>query len=209
MNLDMNRRLSPDPPEVLSRVRDGLDLVDALASSVRTRAAPHFLQDELVSFGHEGLLAAARRFDPARGVPFLAWATRRVRGAMLDAVRARGGVSRRERLRSGDVAQAPMGSAPDPAESPENDAAQDLAADLDASSPETRLAEAQLHGAMRTSVASLPPLERKMLERMYFDDAPMTVVSTELGVSLSWASRLHARGVAKVRRELRRRLLVT
>ncbi len=45
------------------------------------------MTDELVSFGLEGLLAAARTFDPTLNVPFRRWANYRVRGAVLDGVR--------------------------------------------------------------------------------------------------------------------------
>ncbi len=43
---------------------------------------------DLAGYGTVGLLQAALRFDPARGVAFSTFATRRIRGAMLDAIRA-------------------------------------------------------------------------------------------------------------------------
>ena len=46
--------------------------------------------DDLRSFGREGLLQAARTFDPTRGVPFRRWANLRIKGAMIDGVRAVG-----------------------------------------------------------------------------------------------------------------------
>jgi RNA polymerase sigma factor for flagellar operon FliA len=51
--------------------------------------------DDLRSFGREGLLQAARSFDPARGVPFRRWANVRVRGAMMDGLRQWGALPRR------------------------------------------------------------------------------------------------------------------
>ena len=61
--------------------------------------------DDLVGYGRVGLLAAARRFDPDRGIPFEAYATFRVRGAVLDAVRGMA-LPRRtyERMRAADAA---------------------------------------------------------------------------------------------------------
>jgi len=76
-----------DSPEVLGRVREGLELVDVVARQIRLQLGGHVMQDDLVSFGREGLLAAARTFDPSLGVPFRRWANYRVRGAMLDGVR--------------------------------------------------------------------------------------------------------------------------
>ena len=46
-------------------------------------------QEELVSDGNLALVKAARRYDPAYGVPFPAFALRFVRGAILDAIRSR------------------------------------------------------------------------------------------------------------------------
>ncbi len=45
-------------------------------------------REELATAGALGLVEAARRFDPDRGVPFDRYAARRIRGAILDAVRA-------------------------------------------------------------------------------------------------------------------------
>jgi RNA polymerase sigma factor for flagellar operon FliA len=45
-------------------------------------------RQELARAGALGLVEAARRFDPSRGVPFDRYAARRIRGAILDSVRA-------------------------------------------------------------------------------------------------------------------------
>jgi len=44
--------------------------------------------DDLVSYGMIGLINAVDRFDPARGVRFEAFATARIRGAVIDQLRA-------------------------------------------------------------------------------------------------------------------------
>lgn len=84
-----------DPPEVVARIQEGLDLVDLLARQLRRQFGPHVQVDDLASQGREALLAAARSFDPERGVPFRRWANLRVRGAMIDAVRSQGNLPRR------------------------------------------------------------------------------------------------------------------
>jgi RNA polymerase sigma factor for flagellar operon FliA len=68
-------------------VREELPLVDVIARQLRRQLAGRVMMDELVSFGREGLLTAARTFDPTMGVTFRRWANYRVRGAMLDGVR--------------------------------------------------------------------------------------------------------------------------
>ncbi|MHB1285247.1 MAG: sigma-70 family RNA polymerase sigma factor [Leptospirales bacterium] len=52
------------------------------------RLPPELDIDDLVSVGLTGLLDAARRFDPSRGIKFKTMAEHRIRGAMLDEIRS-------------------------------------------------------------------------------------------------------------------------
>lgn len=90
----------PDPPEVLQRFHEHLELVNVIAGQVRKSIGPAAEHDELVANGREGLLEAARRYDESRGVPFRLYANYRVRGAMIDGVRKAASLPRRayERL---------------------------------------------------------------------------------------------------------------
>ncbi|MEO6601306.1 MAG: sigma factor, partial [Polyangiaceae bacterium] len=76
-----------DSPEVLERFHSELSLVEVIAAQVQRSVGRSIEFDDLVGAGREGLLNAARRFDPERGVPFGAYANLRVRGAILDGVR--------------------------------------------------------------------------------------------------------------------------
>lgn len=64
----------------------------SLANHVLYQIAMHFPRhadrDELAQAATLGLVEAAHRFDPARGVPFDRWAAVRIRGAILDSVRS-------------------------------------------------------------------------------------------------------------------------
>lgn len=53
--------------------------------------------EDLVSYGFIGLLEAFDRYDVSHGVEFTSFASYRILGQMLDAVRASGGVTRRQR----------------------------------------------------------------------------------------------------------------
>ncbi len=44
--------------------------------------------EDLISYGMIGLINAVDRFDPSRGVRFEAFATSRIRGAVIDQLRA-------------------------------------------------------------------------------------------------------------------------
>lgn len=70
------------------------DVVHEVARRLIRRLPVHILYDDLVSAGHEGLMEAARRFDPKRGIRFPAYAQQRVRGAILDDLREQDSLSR-------------------------------------------------------------------------------------------------------------------
>lgn len=224
---------SPDSPEVLARVRDSMGLVDALARQVQKQISLPMTLDELRSYGHEGLLSAARSFDPTRGVPFGAWATLRVRGTMIDGVRATGTLPRRlyQKLRAMEAADAAQAGlveedAARPAATPADaDArlsgymtsiatamalsyvatnARADAEDEHGGTPEEQVGDREVAEALRAAVSRLPDSERKIVERHYFGEVTVDEAAAELGLSKSWGSRLHARAVEMIARDLKR-----
>ena len=69
------------------RVAAGLPFVESLARRMAS-TMPHSIDlGDLVQDGMIGLIDAANRFDEARGIKFETFAERRVRGAMIDALR--------------------------------------------------------------------------------------------------------------------------
>jgi RNA polymerase sigma factor FliA len=96
-----------DGAEVLARFNAELDLVDLIARQVSKSVGRGVEFDDLLSAGREGLLDAARRFDPARAIPFRAYANLRIRGSMIDGVRRMSALPRRayERLAALAAAQ--------------------------------------------------------------------------------------------------------
>lgn len=69
-------------------IEDNLDLVRHVVFQVAAPFPRHVDRDDLHRAGNLGLVEAARRYDADRGVPFAHFAARRIRGAILDAVRA-------------------------------------------------------------------------------------------------------------------------
>lgn len=85
---------------MLERFHGSLGLVDIVAAQLRRNMGAIVEVEDLVANGREGLLDAARRYDPSRGVPFRIYANYRVRGAMIDGIRKAVALPRRayERL---------------------------------------------------------------------------------------------------------------
>ncbi len=74
-----------------------VDLVDRVAQQFKQRTPKHVQLDDLVSFGYDGLMDAARRFDASKGYVFSTYARHRIHGAILDGIRAADWVGRSTR----------------------------------------------------------------------------------------------------------------
>ena len=68
-------------------VIDHVPLVKSMAQRLAQRLPSQVEMNDLISVGVLGLIDAAGRYKPTLGVPFDAFARRRVHGAMLDALR--------------------------------------------------------------------------------------------------------------------------
>jgi len=227
-----------DDPEVLERFHGALELVDIIARQVRRSVGPGVELEDLLSYGREGLLDAARRYDPARGVPFRAYANFRVRGAVVDGVRASARLPRRihERLRAFDAAgrvsegaaEDTLGAPPPPGSAADAERALEkhLAAMATAMAvglvteaargdegeltsvdtgrdPEEALGHAELLAHIRAAIEELPKQEAELVRRHYLNGERFDHVAAELGLSKSWASRLHTRAIDRLSKRLR------
>lgn len=84
------RMMAPPVQDVDARnqlVMEHIGLVKSLASRLAHRVPAQVELSELISVGVLGLIDAAGRYEPTLGVPFDAFARRRIHGAMLDALR--------------------------------------------------------------------------------------------------------------------------
>jgi len=228
-----------DAPEVLERFQAQLELVDIIARQTLRAMGSVVELDDLRSFGREGLLDAARKFDPERGVPFRAYANFRVRGAIIDGIRSLAQLPRRAHERLSGMAAAlrvsegaaddtfasPASAAPTRAQA-EQALAEHLAAmtaaitvgliappalgeegeriQLDtAEDPEQALGRAQLLALVEGAIAQLPEEEAQLVRRHYLEGERFDHVAQSLGLSKSWASRLHTRAMQRLAKRLR------
>jgi RNA polymerase sigma factor (sigma-70 family) len=146
-------------------------------------------QEDLVADGNLGLAKAAKRYDPSYGVPFPAFATPYVRGAIADTVRSR---ARRNTLGDGSwvdvvgfpalTASAPTDRSyepPDPGPTPH-----DTVENLD---------------RLRV-LGTIPERERIALIRTMVDGDTAADVAKDLGVSPDRVYTLVHNGSTRVRR---------
>ena len=77
-----------DTAELNEMIEANLPLVKHIVLQVAVHFPRHVEREELARAGALGLVEAARRYDETRGVPFDRFAAQRIRGAILDAVRA-------------------------------------------------------------------------------------------------------------------------
>lgn len=171
--------------------------------------------DECESAGYEALVRAALRYDPSTGVPFMAFAYQRVRGAMVDAAREacpdRRRLARMVRLieATAGLAAPPTATAGDPrtlAERVEAAAAivrqvttavvlSRAAAEVDSGQPdlEAWMVDEQTRGRLRRAIDRCDADEQAMIEALYFRGLSMHAYAEESGISASTVSRRHAR----------------
>ncbi len=69
--------------------------------------------------------------------------------------------------------------------------------------PEQAYGQAQLLGLIRAAIAELPHEEAELVRRHYLEGARFDHVADELGLSKSWASRLHTRALSRLSKRLR------
>mgnify|MGYP006091410317 FL=1 len=76
------------PAEINALIEEHVPLVKHIVFQVAVHFPRHVEREELARAGALGLVEAAQRYSPERGIPFQRFAARRVRGAMIDSVRA-------------------------------------------------------------------------------------------------------------------------
>lgn len=204
-------------------------LVAGIARGVCSRGALGVEADDLMAAGYQGLLEARQRYEASRGVRFRTFAYYRVRGAMFDWLRAQGFHSRRawDQIRQAESADLVGESvaeqrAADPrartdrkrtAASLEGAVAKLTTTFVMAAVGQDQMevepeAEAALIGQqtaaqVRAAIEGLPEREQALLRGFYFENRRFDEVAGELGISKSWASRLHTKALETLKKRLR------
>lgn len=197
-------------------------MVERVADWLSSRYRGTLERDELMSLGYEGLVQAARRFEPSMGVPFEGYAWSRVHGAMMTAIAReisfhRGlreaGYKVMETLRdegasltdtdeahqqrldefTGSVLAALLTGMVRSGPPPACDAA-----------GEARQEYARAVAVLGRAMAKLSEVEQRLIRRHYYDDALLKDIADELDMSYATVRRRHHDALRRLGRELRR-----
>jgi RNA polymerase sigma factor FliA len=211
------------PPSPADRAaRDELILthrhrVRPIARSFHFSMAKSVELEDLEAYGDKGLVEAASRFDPTRGVPFVAFARRRIEGSIVDGIRTHGPFSRRayERLRVNQARPAndtgtEVFQAPDLPTKGDGD---DWRAEI--TEPGEACHDARWNGRrmahipvaeddstevlVAAQLRRLPKRERRLFQLCYDQGKTLTKAAHAMGRGCSWASRVHTKALATLR----------
>ena len=208
-------------------VIENLPLVGYLVSDLCAKAT-HLSRDDLASVGAIALITCAESYDPTLGVPFGAYARRRITGSFADELRANDWAPRtvRRKIRetlsvqetltgalgrtptadeiatalgvSREEAAATLADAGRTVSSLDETLAEFLVADSD-QSPEAELLVAEKMAFLREAVAALPEKMRYIVEEVYFQDRTVKELAAELGLTHSAISQQRAEAIRLLR----------
>ena len=157
---------------------------------------------DLVSSGVLGLAQAWERFDPERGVAFEAFAVPRVKGAIVDAIRASDWVPRkaRQKARLTGESLVLLVSIDESKASEDGDRSTvDRLADDKADLPGDQLLAAEGRHELMASLNGLPERERMIVTLHYFQGVQLAEIAKSLEVTESRVSQLHTRALKMLR----------
>lgn len=207
-------------------VVENLPLVGYLVSEVWAKAT-HLSRDDLASAGAVALITSADSYDPDLGVPFGAFARKRIIGAFADEMRSNDWATRgaRRRIKETTAVQealtAGLGRAPsvdeiasamgvdrEEAAAGLADAARvvsaldDTTAEFliaDTALPEESILSAERLRYLAAAIESLPERMRAIVTQVYFDDRSVKEIAEELGITHSAVSQQRAEAIRLLR----------
>ena len=206
-----------------------LPLVKRIANHLAVKLPSHIEIDDLIQVGLIGLLKAKEDYQADSGATFSTYATIRIRGAMMDELRARDWLPRSVQKNLGKVAKAVegaeqrLGRAPMDSEvaselgislgdyhellgdvslarlTPVEDV-ETVAGDLE---PDREVIESLRATALSDAIKELPEKEQLMMSLYYVDNLNLKEIGLVLEVSESRVSQIHGQAIARLKSRLK------
>ena len=206
-----------------------LPLVKRIANHLAVKLPAHIEIDDLIQVGLIGLLKAKEDYQADSGATFSTYATIRIRGAMMDELRARDWLPRSVQKNLGKVAKAlqgaeqRLGRAPTDGEvagelgislreyqellgdvssarlTPVEDV-ESIAGDME---PDHEVIESKRATALSEAIKGLPEKEQLMMSLYYVDNLNLKEIGLVLEVSESRVSQIHGQAIARLKSRLK------
>jgi RNA polymerase sigma factor for flagellar operon FliA len=223
--------LGPSSSNADELIRTHADLVKRIAYHLCARLPSTVEVDDLIQSGMIGLLEAAAQFQDGKGATFETYAGIRIRGAMLDSLRALDWAPRSVHRRAREVAQviqdieretgaeatpaavaARLGITLDEYHHIVQDAASCHLASLedmegtdpgdDHLDPLRAITDANFRVALAEAIDGLPEREKLIMSLYYQDELNLKEIGKVLGVTESRVSQLHGQAVSRLKARL-------
>ena len=205
-----------------------LPMVKRIANHLAVKLPPHVEVDDLVQVGLIGLLKAKEDYQADSGAAFSTYATIRIRGAMMDELRARDWLPRSVQKNLSRVATAlqkaeqQLGRAPTDTEVARTLGVSlgeyhELLADVSLArltpvedveavpgdgEPDQEVAESLRAAALANAIKDLPEKEQLMMSMYYVDNLNLKEIGLVLEVSESRVSQIHGQAIARLKAKL-------
>jgi RNA polymerase sigma factor for flagellar operon FliA len=224
------RQASIDPAQRDRLIAEHAETARRIALHVARRVPDWISRDDLVAAALLGLAEAAERYDEARQEPFLAFAEKRIRGAVLDELRRGDLMPRRVRQKARHVGETVRSLEQKLGRPPEDEeVAAALGVDVahyrdeleqlchvtvsafepddhDAShateSPAAATEQKQILERVRAGLGRLGERDQLILSLYYNEELTYAEIGEVLGVTISRVCQLHGRAVARLKAEI-------
>ena len=206
-----------------------LPLVKRIANHLAVKLPAHIEIDDLIQVGLIGLLKAKEDYQADSGATFSTYATIRIRGAMMDELRARDWLPRSVQKNLGKVAKAVQGAEQRLGRAPmDSEVAIELGISLgdyhkllgdvslarltpveDVESvpgdmePDREITQSLRATALSNAIKELPEKEQLMMSLYYVDNLNLKEIGLVLEVSESRVSQIHGQAIARLKSRLK------
>src|SRR6476661_5898311 len=197
-------------------------LVKYVAGRLGSGLPAHVDEGDLVSYGLLGLIGAIERYEPDRDVKFETYAIARIKGAIIDELRALDWVPRSVRSRAREIEraiaelEAKLGTAPtdeqiakkigitvEELEDSLTDISRSSIAALDELwSVSGEGDQVSLLDTLADAIARLPEREKLVVTLYYYEELTLREIGEVLGVTESRVSQLHTKAILRLKARL-------
>jgi RNA polymerase sigma factor FliA len=209
-------------------ITHGMTLVRRIALQLARRLPSHVELSDLISAGTVGMLHAVESFESARSPHFDSYAKTRIRGAMIDELRANDLLSRHGRSQLTGIREARLALRQDLGRDPDDgEVATRLGLELEqyqrltgeltrrpvlvrlsiapvsqpgpASAPDTAFWDKDLKERLGAAIAALPEREQRVIRLYYEEGRTQAAIGALLGVTEARISQLLAKATTRLR----------